>query len=339
MMRVEAGVYQQELEVALAAVKQASLLCRNVQSAIGEDVLEKKDRSPVTIADYGSQAIICKALQSAFPEDPVIGEEDATELRQLENTAFVDRIHQELQEVDVNTTADEFLAWIDHANAKQYCDRFWTLDPIDGTKGFLRKEQYAVALALIVNGEIVLGLLGCPKLTCSLENQEQSGSLLFAIRDCGSYELPVFGSAANARTIEVSSTADTAQARLCESVESGHSAHSRSAHIADQLGINQEPVRLDSQAKYATVARGAADIYLRLPAKKGYQEKIWDHAAGVIVVEEAGGQVTDITGNPLDFCQGQQLTENRGVVVSNKLLHDQVIAAIADSYAKNPSIK
>ncbi|GIS58235.1 MAG: hypothetical protein CM1200mP2_04600 [Planctomycetaceae bacterium] len=69
--------------------------------------------------------------------------------------------------------------------------------------------------------------------------------------------------------------------RLCESVEAGHSAHDRSEVIGGTLGLQAEPVRLDSQAKYATVADGGAEIYLRLPVDAKYQEKIWDHAAGV----------------------------------------------------------
>ena len=118
------------------------------------------------------------------------------------------------------------------------------------------------------------------------------------------------------------------EARLCESVESGHSSHSRSAQIAESLGITTDPVSLDSQAKYAVVARGEADIYLRLPTRKAYQEKIWDHAGGALVVQEAGGTVSDVNGKPLDFTQGYELTQNRGVVVSNGPLHDAVIKAV-----------
>ena len=73
-------------------------------------------------------------------------------------------------------------------------------------------------------------------------------------------------------------------ARFCESVESGHSSHGHSAQIAARLGISLDPVRLDSQAKYAVVGRGEADIYLRLPTRPGYVERIWDHAAGAIFV-------------------------------------------------------
>jgi 3'(2'), 5'-bisphosphate nucleotidase len=87
---------------------------------------------------------------------------------------------------------------------------------------------------------------------------------------------------------------------------------------------------MDSQCKYAAVARGEADIYLRLPTRKDYQEKIWDHAAGWLVVTEAGGRVTDVGGKPLDFTKGRTLRDNRGVVATNGPLHDRVVRVVAN---------
>ena len=111
----------------------------------------------------------------------------------------------------------------------------------------------------------------------------------------------------------VDDVADVAEARFCESVESAHSNQDQSAQIAARLGIHKAPYRIDSQCKYAAVARGDAAIYLRLPTRADYVEKIWDHAAGCRIVTEAGGTVTDVHGRPLDFGLGRKLTENRGV--------------------------
>ena len=96
------------------------------------------------------------------------------------------------------------------------------------------------------------------------------------------------------------------------------------------MGISAAPLRMDSQAKYGAVARGDASLYLRLPSPKSpdYREKIWDHAAGCIIVEEAGGRVTDMTGKPLDFDHGRLMQDSRGVVVSNGTRHDAVIEAL-----------
>ncbi|MDX1429115.1 MAG: inositol monophosphatase family protein, partial [Rhodothermales bacterium] len=76
--------------------------------------------------------------------------------------------------------------------------------------------------------------------------------------------------------------------------------------------------------------RGDAEIYMRLPTRADYVEKIWDHAAGMLVVEEAGGQVTDIDGKRLDFSHGDGLAENSGVIATNGKLHDAVIEALRE---------
>jgi 3'(2'), 5'-bisphosphate nucleotidase len=128
--------------------------------------------------------------------------------------------------------------------------------------------------------------------------------------------------------IRVSANRATTAARFCESVESGHSSHGDAAELAKRLGITATPVRMDSQAKYAVVARGEADIYLRLPTRGDYREKIWDHAGGVLIVTEAGGRVSDVDGKPLEFHHGAELLANRGVIVTNGPLHDAVLAGL-----------
>ena len=134
---------------------------------------------------------------------------------------------------------------------------------------------------------------------------------------------------ATERAISVTDTTDITQARFCESVEKAHSSQSHSALIAQRLGITEPPFRIDSQCKYAAVARADASIYLRLPTRKDYVEKIWDHAAGWRVIVEAGGQVTDVYGKPLDFSLGRGLANNKGVIVTNGTLHEPVLEAVA----------
>ena len=320
---------QKELEVAVAAVRDAAILCQSVQSQISPAVLEKKDRSPVTVADFGSQAVVCRRLKEAFPADPVIAEEDADELRQDDNGDLRRRVVERVNDI---FSADEetVLSFIDHGGASDYSERFWTLDPIDGTKGFLRGEQYAVALALIVDGEVVLAALACPNLRS--EDGASSGVVYTAIKGQGAYARSLAaGDAAIIKPVTVSDLESSAGARFCESVESGHSSHSDSASVASLLGITADAVRLDSQAKYAVVARGEADVYMRLPTRPGYVEKIWDHAAGMLVITEAGGKVTDIFGKPLDFGRGKGLSENKGVIATNGRLHQDVIDALASA--------
>ena len=320
-------IYLKEREVAVTAVREAAWLCRAVQLGITPEVMAKKDRSPVTVADFGSQALICRRLHEAFPNDPVIAEEDSSALSEPEHAPILNQVRDHVHQIRPEAEAQEICDWIDYGRTRQYVERFWTLDPIDGTKGFLRGEQYAIALALIVGGQIELAVLGCPNLNSRADGTGLSGVVMLATRGRGAWQLQIDGDTAPVR-LSISCQNDPTQARFCESVESGHSSHGDAAAIAEQLGITRPPLRLDSQAKYAVVARGEADIYLRLPTRADYREKIWDHAAGALLVSEAGGIVTDINGKTLDFTHGPGLLQNQGVIAANRFLHLRVITEL-----------
>lgn len=318
-------MYTDELNIVLEATRRAARLCQRVQQSVTADALEKRDKSPVTVADFGSQAIIAATLCRAFPDIPLIAEEDSTALRSQDNQRSLARVVEEVRrELDApELGADEICRWIDHGGATEYCDLFWTLDPIDGTKGFLRGEQYAIALALVREGEPVCATLACP----NLRNADGSVGATFTAND-GSAQCVQTGST-RPRPISVSARSELSESRFCESVESAHSDHSQSRAIAELLGIAGESVRMDSQAKYAAVARGDAEFYLRLPTRPGYVERIWDHAAGYAILRAAGGEITDVDGKELDFRHGRGLEKNRGVVASNGPAHGRLIEAIA----------
>ena len=338
--------YENERETALAAVRRAGRLCQTIQEAMhasaderddrtnGAAVRQKDDRSPVTVADFGSQALICRALAEAFPDDPVVGEEDAAMLRSDDDAReqVVRSVQAVLNEEEgEDADPDDVLGWIDRGNADGAAERYWTVDPIDGTKGFVRGDQYAVALALIVDGRVEVGVLGLPNFMPVAEAVQVKGLLVAAERGEGAAGYAAYEGAEAAPTgVTASPVSDPAEARFCESVESAHTAHGAAAEVAERLGITREPLRVDSQAKYAMVARGDAEIYLRLP-RGDYVENIWDHAAGMMLVEEAGGAVTDLAGKPLDFSHGPELSENRGIVATNGAFHERVIEAIRDA--------
>jgi 3'(2'), 5'-bisphosphate nucleotidase len=305
--------------LAVTAVRRAARVCRRVQDdLVHAETLEKEDKSPVTVADFASQAVICHALREAFPDVPVVGEEGSAELRDGTHAGLRASVAQH-----AGLAEDEALDAIDFGAFDPLTNRdtrtYWTLDPIDGTKGFLRGEHYAVALALIEDGQVVLGVLGCPNL--------QGGMAMAARRGGGAERLALEGQSFRGAPVRVSQE-ELADAKLCESVESGHSDHDASERITNALGMTREPYRIDSQCKYAAVALGLADVYLRLPTRPGYREKIWDHAAGKLIVEEAGGRVTDIHGHPHDFGQGRELREGGGVVCTNGRFHDRVVDVV-----------
>ncbi len=324
-------MFEKELEVGQQAVLEAVRLSRTIQKELTrEDCLIKKDKSPVTIADFAAQAIVCRILADHFPALPIVGEERADALKKPEHREILEKVLYYLER-DPKTqkilNKENLFRSIDMGSAEPSRQIFWTLDPVDGTKGFLRGEQFAVALALVVEGEVRLGLLGCPNLTLP-HRQAGQGYLLWAEKGQGTRLMNI--ESGEIERTRVSRLTASAGMRFVESYESGHSDQAMQLRIARELNMERDPVRLDSQVKYAIVATGNAEIYLRIPNPHtpDYREKIWDHAAGSLIVEEAGGVVTDIFGKKLDFGKGRTLDNNSGILVSIPSLHDRVLAII-----------
>jgi 3'(2'), 5'-bisphosphate nucleotidase len=293
--------------------------------------ITKDDRSPVTVADYAVQAVVGLMLRDTGIED-MVGEEDAARLR--EDEAVRNEVVATVRRALPDATTEDVISAIEAGNhSGGPSGRFWTLDPIDGTKGFLRGGQFALALGLIDDGKVVMGLLGCPHWSVV---EDPSGA---SVRPPGSICAALLGEGARAWTtgddpdsaieLHVSKWAEGEAVRTCESVESAHSSHDASARIVQAFPAH-EAVRLDSQAKYAVVASGASDAYLRLPTRPGYIERIWDHAAGSLVAMEAGALVTDMSGAPLDFSKGRGLEDNRGVICASPEVHARLIQRIGE---------
>jgi 3'(2'), 5'-bisphosphate nucleotidase len=318
-----------EINFAIDAVRSASTLVKTVQAEMVSPALTKDDRSPVTVADFAAQALVGHLLTEYYPEDAMIGEEDSASLRAPDKRGTLERIRSFVARIAPNATPDQVCDWIDRGSSES-APRYWTLDPIDGTKGFLRGDQYAVALALVYDGQVQIGVLGCPQLSLG----DGEGVLLAAARGQGTWVIPLDGNHDKGKhpfkQVTVSQQVNPAQARLLRSFESGHTNVSQIDIFAEKLGVKAEPIRMDSQAKYAVLAAGEGEIYLRLlsPTQSNYREKIWDQAAGSIIVEEAGGRVTDLDGNPLDFTQGRTLAMNRGICATNRSLHKNTLEAL-----------
>ncbi|KAM3255475.1 hypothetical protein ACQJBY_048630 [Aegilops geniculata] len=240
----------------------------------------------------------------------MVAEEDSEDLRKDSAEEILEHITDLVNETlaedgsyNITLCKEGILSAIDTGKSEGGpSGRHWVLDPIDGTKGFLRGGQYAIALALLDEGKVVLGVLGCPNLPlASISNLngsssgDQMGALFSATVGCGA---------------EVESLAGSPPQK--------------------KLGVQAPPVRIDSQAKYGALARGDGAIYLRFP-HKGYKEKIWDHAAGAIVVTEAGGVVTDASGNDLDFSKGRFLDVDTGIIATNKKLMPSLLKSVQEA--------
>jgi 3'(2'), 5'-bisphosphate nucleotidase len=318
-----------QIGFALKAVRQATLLVTKIQAKMVTEALTKGDKSPVTVADFAAQAVVARLLQSTYPDVPLVGEESAAALQTQEEAATLDQITSFVSTQIRTATQQRVAEWINYGNAEP-AKNYWTLDPIDGTKGFLRGQQYAVAFGFVVDGQVELGVLGCPNLTDGyLEEIGGPGSLIIAQRGQGTWTTPLSGSL-DLKQLHVSEISSPADARFLRSYETGHTNVSQLDVIGEKMGVQAEPVRLDSQAKYAILASGAGDALFRLISSKmpDYKEKVWDQAAGSIVCHEAGGKVTDLDGKPLDFSQGRTLANNRGILASNGKLHDVALEAI-----------
>lgn len=319
-----------EIKFAAAAVQQAATLVRRIQEEMVTAALTKQDRSPVTIADFASQALVGYLLSKKFPEDSLVAEEDSAALRINGNTDNLLRVTSFVQAEIPEATPEAVCKWIDRGSGEAAA-RFWTLDPIDGTKGFLRGDQYAVALALVVDDQVQVGVLGCPQLSQAHRlDVGGPGSLVIAARGQGAWTAPLNEPIAYER-LRVSTITNPAEARILRSFESGHTNVSQIDQFSEALGAEVDPVRLDSQAKYAVLAAGKGELYLRLLSadRPNYREKIWDQAAGSLILDEAGGKISDIDGKPLDFSTGRSLTQNRGILASNGPIHTAALTALA----------
>ncbi|XP_028096329.1 PAP-specific phosphatase HAL2-like [Camellia sinensis] len=371
--------YSKELEVAVRAVQMACLLCQRVQDSLvsqtNGQVQSKDDNSPVTIADWSVQATVSWILTEYFGSENVsiIAEEDVRSLSKADSSGLLEAVVKTVNKClskapqfghegpikDLGTS--EVLEAISRCNSTGGpTGRFWVLDPVDGTLGFVRGDQYAIALALIEDGEVVLGVLGCPnypmkkewlsyqngyrrimsKLTPPTSESWEKGCVIYARRGSGkAWIQPLLSGDKkflwpnSARQIQVSSIDNPAFATFCEPVEKANSSHSFTAGLAHSVGLRNQPLRVYSMVKYAAIARGHAEVFMKF-ARAGYKEKIWDHAAGVVIIQEAGGVVTDAGGRPLDFSGGTYLEGlDRGVIAcSGAKLHEKIIRAVDASW-------
>ncbi|KAI3462390.1 hypothetical protein Pfo_019053 [Paulownia fortunei] len=347
--------YDTQLAAAKKAACLAARLSQKVQKTLLQsDVQSKSDKSPVTVADYGSQALVSSILEKELPtmSFSLVAEEDSGDLRKEESRETLHRITELVNETlagdgmsDISPLSEEdVLIAIDKGKSEGgpiVSIGFWILLMAPkGVTRFIRGDQYAIALALLDKGKVVLAVLACPNLPLAsvsshgqCTSKDKVGCLFFAQGDAGTYMQSLDGSLPT--KVQVSATDNPKEASLLESF-AAHYSHDLSSLITGKLGVKAPPVRIDSQAKYGALSRGDGAIYLRFP-RKGYREKIWDHAAGYLVVAEAGGVVTDAAGNPLDFSRGRYLDLDTGIIVTNQKLMPALLRAVQESIKEKAS--
>ena len=134
--------------LAMQAIDEALQVARAIEPAAAVAPLSKRDTSPITIADVSVQGLVSARLRREFPRDHLVAEEDAEALRAPDGADLVSRVLHVVRQVDPAIRLEDLLDDSDRGRASAG-RRFWTLDPIDGTKGLLRGGHYVIALALM----------------------------------------------------------------------------------------------------------------------------------------------------------------------------------------------
>jgi 3'(2'), 5'-bisphosphate nucleotidase len=311
------------LRAVTASVRAIALV---TEHPLGRVPCIKPDGSPVTAGDVAAQAAAAIVLRRELGLAGVVGEESPTSLEGPDAEAMRALARKAVAAAVGGFDADplEALAWKAPADART---GFWTLDPIDGTKGYRSSRHYAVCLAHVDARGVTHGVLGLPTLVADMDLSrigEPPGVLIAATRGGGSW---LHDPATLAPTRRVQRAPMQGVVRLLNSVEPGGRT-ARAAAVVESLGRPWETVAVDSQLKYALVALGAGDCIVRVPGSVPRAEHGWDHAAGVLIATEAGAAASDADGVPLDFTLGEDMTANEGIIVCDPSLHGDLVRAV-----------
>jgi myo-inositol-1(or 4)-monophosphatase len=255
-----------ELAIAIEAAREAGAIIRSLYGT-ALPVIEKGDRgdSPLTAADTRANQAVERRIRTAFPGDGWLSEESRDTAERL---------------------------------AK---GRVWIVDPLDGTKEFVRRiPELAVCVALVEDGRPRLGVTYNP-VTDELFTAE-----------------PALGATLNGRPVRVTSTSSLERAVLLASRsenERGEWDRYRGRFTIELTG--------SVAYKLALVAAGRADATFTLSPKNE-----WDVCSSACIVECAGGRVSDVSGAPLRYNRPNPALS--GLVASNGALHGQILQALAD---------
>ncbi|OCL05551.1 carbohydrate phosphatase [Glonium stellatum] len=340
-------LYVKELQTAIRAVHLASLATKRLLPSKDKGSQPKADRSPVTIADYASQALLIAAVHHDFPEDHILGEESAAELRK--NQTLCDQVWHLISttlDQSVDTGASLYGELKDKDDMFRYIDmggdelggvkgRVWMLDPVDGTAAFLSGGQYAVCLALVEDGEQKVGVVGCPNAPFDVAQVKETvvdsdgyGSLLSAVKGHGTFvwKMGVERLGPPRKIFHKQPTA----IRIVQPSNSAYDFGGR-RKVADKLGAEWPGTMLwSSQTRFVALALGEGNAQIAFRKRRDYHSCVWDAAGGVLIFEEAGGRVTDVEGKPLDFRQGRRLEKNSGIVAALSGIHDRVLSVVRE---------
>jgi 3'(2'), 5'-bisphosphate nucleotidase len=271
------GAISSELQGALAAARSAALAAAALlgpQAGRVHRTVAKEDGSPVTEFDLEADRLIQDRLRQAFPADPVVSEESPG------------------------------------AAPPEEAERFWLVDPLDGTRDFAAgSPEFAVHIALVVAGRPVV----------SVVHQPATGTLFEAVQGTGAFR----EAGGRRRPIRVSAADELEAFRIGVSRRSAGEGLSR---LLAETPLGRNAVPLGASLKLTAVAAGELEGTLCLHGR----EKIWDSCAPALIVLEAGGAVTDVDGRSLRY-RSSDLLHRRGIVTSNGRCHE-ALCSLAGRY-------
>ena len=315
------------LDAMRTAVTAASVVCREVRRRDDDPArLTKSDDSPVTVADFAAQAVVLRRLTDALGPVAVVAEESSGELQRA--PALRAKVVEAVRIVWTDANEDDVLGAIDLGGAQPPASGpWWALDPIDGTKGFVRGGQFAVCLGRIEDGAPTFAAMGCPHLSIDPEAPATEVDRRGALYLTDGRQVTVASLESPSKTSVVTASMEANDpAILARSFESGHTKVDEIQRIMDAARLSFTEVAVDSQVKYALVAAGRADVYLRHPHDRNRRDPVWDHAAGVSLVTTTGRVATDIQGKALDWTAGSTLANNMGILCAPPSLHQRLLA-------------
>ncbi|OAA68559.1 Inositol monophosphatase [Niveomyces insectorum RCEF 264] len=338
--------YERERRIAEAAVLQASLVTKRMQSVVTE--ITKYDNSPVTVADFAAQALLVKALHDAFPGDKFLGEEDAAALRKDEplSSKIYELVLSAADTVESSTgetvrlrkpqSVEEMWDLIDLGGrgTGSSSGRFWVMDPVDGTATFLKGQQYAVSLALIEDGKEVVGILGCPNVNTEMTKISETevdtdglGIMLTAVRGCGATIRTMAPSGlGEAVPLSVLPAPSLDRLHIVDCATATDCRHDVIARLAAKFQADFPCTEVwSSHIRYAALIVGGGDVQFLLPVSSAFKMHVWDHAGTHLIFTELGGKVTDLDGKDLDFGAGRDLSKNRGLIAAKGAIHHTML--------------
>lgn len=312
--------FGRELDVLLPLMRTAALATEQIRNR-GIEWMEKEDGTPLTHADIVSQAILLSGMWEHFGEDRIAAEEESHPLPEALRGAAC----QSLKEVGLKNCEDLLEAWIGF-RGNPAGRRTWMIDPIDGTKGFRKGLCYAIAVGLWIEGRPQFGIIAAPAFP--LPGRPDPVSLIaFGGVGLGSYSVNAADEGSGPERLFVSRRRRHEELRAVASRE--HGDQQLISRFVEKAGI-RESVRLDSQAKYLLLATDQADVYVRTTSAGYGLGYVWDHCAGQVILEQAGGRVTDFQGSDLDyFGPGYPLLDGvPGLLASNGRCHGELLEII-----------